>query len=177
MASSQSPGADRKVKIFIDYSNFWIGAMKTAAMKKKHLRTDHDYRTGCEIRFLIELIGNKSCRTITASDVTIFGSDTEFDEAEWKETKQKWKKIGYNVIFSRRNPDIHDNKEVDVDKNMQEAIEGESDAAFIAVVSGDHGFIPPIMDARRKGCRVEVYSWKDALSRDFRKSGARCRSY
>ena len=163
-----SSGADcqpRPVRVFIDYSNFWIGA-KAAVARKNNFVTNEDHRVRCNIRILTNKIGERFGRRVT--EVNVYGSEPPRSEDADRESGWTWWQADdydFRLHFCKRDPQT--GKELGVDEAMRQAI-ADTANADIAVVSGDGGFISAIRNAVRYGCRVIVYSWKHTINGNFR---------
>jgi uncharacterized LabA/DUF88 family protein len=147
--------------VFIDDSNLWIAGQKAQGKKMKDVDTDTRFRVDLG-KFLHLLTNDRH-----VAQAFLFGSVPPPNDTVWKAAREK----NYTVKTFQKSGSGRE-KEVDsamvheITKTMY-TLESRENVTFI-VVTGDRDLKPPILDALENGVPVELWSWEDAMARDFR---------
>ena len=151
---SQDADDSKSVRIFIDNSNLWINAQQVAA---KNMIPKKDHRVSFDLVNLTDVI--RKGRKI--ADCKLYGSEPPHVDKLWK----KLEEYGCTTNIYERSRWTGKEKEVDTAMTADiVATAYEEQPATIAVVSGDSDFRSGIEKALKRGWKVEVYSWKQALA-------------
>ena len=149
-----------KVWVFVDCSNVWITAKKSAAKKK--FGTNEDSRLRISWGSLIKVVASdeEGMRRV-ARKPKLYLSKPQGVGSVWEKLEDIFE---VNLIDRDQS-----GKEVGVDDRIigdvtSLATKGEVEPSTIILVTGDEDFKPAIETALQKGWRVEVYAWKCAFS-------------
>lgn len=148
----------------MDDSNIWIEAKKLAG-KKRQFKTGEDHRVRIDIGKLTDVVA--AGRTVEQG--FLYGSEPPAIDEVW----EKIRKHGWAVDTKKRQRTTGKEKKVDtqiavdiVTKAFNTPLDKRS---TIILITGDADLLPAIEGVLKcEGWRVEVYMWKQALSRDLK---------
>ena len=151
--------------IFVDNSNIWIAAKSYIAKSKGFQKVKEDPRVRIEFGNLIDVIGQD--RKI--AKCFLFGSEPPQVDSVW----QKGEENGFKVIIDLKSRSGKE-KKVDVRlciealTTVQNCNRKQKTKGTIVLATGDADFIPLVEKILKEdGWKVEVVTWKHALSDDF----------
>ena len=151
--------------IFVDDSNIWIEAKKLSASKKfKTAPLSEDPRVRIDMGKLADVLANKR----PVKQGILYGSEPPPIDTVWKKIEKK----GFKVISKRR--DAFTGKEKQIDTNIVADITATAirtpihERTTIVLVTGDANVLPALEKViEEERWHVEVYMWKDALSKQL----------
>lgn len=148
-----------KVKIFLDNSNFWIGA-KHYMGEMNQLKCEEDHRIRTEFGKLLKF----TAKGIKNAHATLYGSEPPASDSVWKMAESE----GWTIILSHKNCK---GKEKQVDTKMVadivETVCTESPGTMI-LITGDSDFVCAINKSKEKNWKVEVYGWSKSMSEEIK---------
>ena len=152
--------SDTECYVFLDHSNLWVAGQKATA--KKLVDADSDSRFRVDLGRFLQLL----TKDRAISKACLYGSIPPLIDTVWKAAREK-KFIVY--IFKRsvggRVKEIHGAMARDMMKTLH--TKNKANATFI-VVTGDRNLKPVIDDILESSVHVELWSWEDAMAREFR---------
>lgn len=167
--SAETEGKLPGIHIFVDDSNIWIEAKKLHAKKYKTLSTDP--RVRIDMGKLADVLANGR----PVEQGILYGSEPPPIDTVWKKIKEK---AGWTVKSKRR--DMITGKEKQIDTNLVADVTATAirtpvqERTTIVLVTGDANVLPALEKVmEEKQWSVEVYMWKDALSKQLIYYGAK----
>ena len=154
-----------KVWIYVDDSNLWIQGKKAYA-KAHNLLTSEDPRARFDIGQLNEVVAEGR----EVGGRMLYGSKPPPVDTVWAKMEEQ----GWKVDIKQKS--YHTGKEKQVDVQLVADVVSlvyQMKNGTVIIVSGDSDYIPAINEALTRGWKVEVWSWKKALSADIREHDRR----
>ena len=151
------------IHIFVDDSNIWIEAKKLHAKKFKTI--SEDPRVRLDMGKLADVLANGR----PVQQGILYGSEPPPIDTVWKKIEEK---AGWKVKSKRR--DMITGKEKQIDTNLVADVTATAirtpvqERTTIVLVTGDANVLPALEKVlEEKQWNVEVYMWKDALSKQI----------
>ena len=158
------------IHIFVDDSNIWIEAKKLHAKKYKTLLNE-DPRVRIDMGKLADVLANGR----PVEQGILYGSEPPPIDTVWKKIEEK---AGWTVKSKRR--DMITGKEKQIDTNLVADVTATAirtpveERTTIVLVTGDANVLPALEKVlEEKQWTIEVYMWKDALSKQLIYYGAK----
>ena len=156
------------IHIFVDDSNIWIEAKKLHA--KKFNTFSEDPRVRIDMGKLADVLANGR----PVQEGILYGSEPPPIDTVWKKIEER---AGWKVKSKRR--DMITGKEKQIDTNLVADVTATAirtpihERTAIVLVTGDANVLPAVEKVlEEKQWNVEVYMWKDALSKQIIYYGA-----
>ena len=146
--------------VFVDHSNLWIEGQKAQSVKD----IDHDPRYRVDLGKFLSLI----IRDRQLSRAFLYGSVPPPNDSVWKAAREK----NFDVkVFQRSGSGKEKELDVamahDITKTLYKDLKVGVNVTFITV-TGDRDLKPPIEDALDNCIPVELWSWENAMAREYR---------
>ena len=154
-----------KVWIYVDDSNLWIEGKKAYAQAHK-LLTSEDPRARFDIGQLNEVVAEGR----EVSGRMLYGSKPPPVDTVWAKMEEQ----GWNVDIKQKSYHTRKEKQVDVQlvTDVVSLVHRMKNGTVI-IVSGDSELLPAINEVLSRGWKVEVWSWKQAMSANIREHDRR----
>ena len=156
------------IHIFVDDSNIWIEAKKLHAKKFETIREDP--RVRLDMGKLADVLANGR----PVEQEILYGSEPPPIDTVWKKIEEK---AGWTVKSKHR--DMITGKEKQIDTTLVADVTATAirtplhERTTIVLVTGDANVLPALEKVlEEKQWNVEVYMWKDALSKQLIYYGA-----
>ncbi len=151
--------------LFVNDSNLWIEGQKVSAKKLEDTKIDQRFRVDLG-RFVALLTKG---RTILGA--YLYGSKPPPNDTVWKAAKE----MNFQVDLFQRSGTGQEKalntamatEIMDTISTLKQDMFAMDDIVFIAV-TGDRDLKPPIERALKNRIRVELWSWEESMSREFR---------
>ena len=153
--SRQSSEADVRCYVFVDYSNLWVAGQKQHGKKLVDTDIDHRFRVDLE-KFLHQVTSDRHL-----SKAFLYGATPQIIRVAAREKGFKIKAyegLEANVAMAR-----------DILLTLHGFLHTENkDNMVFIIVTGDRKFRPLIEETLHNGVPVELWSWEDAMSQEYR---------
>lgn len=155
---------DAECYVFVDHSNLWIAGQTAQAKKLKDADRDSRFRVDLG-KFLHLLVKDRHL-----SKAFLYGSVPPPNDSIWKAArKRNFKVKTFQRSGSGREKELDVAMAHDITKNLYHLVYTESkENVIFIIVTGDRDLKPPILDTLDNGIPVELWSWDDAMAREFR---------
>jgi hypothetical protein len=155
---------DAECYVFVDHSNLWIAGQTAQAKKLKDADRDSRFRVDLG-KFLHLLVRDRHI-----SKAFLYGSVPPPNDSIWKAARKKNFKVKtFERSGSGREKELDVAMAHDITKNLYHLVYTNSkDNVIFITVTGDRDLKPPIIDTLGNGIPVELWSWEDAMAREFR---------
>ena len=149
-----------KCYIFLDDSNLWVTGQK--ALGKKLLDADIDSRFRVDLGKFLHLVTKGG----VMSKAFLYGSVPPAIDTVWNAAREKKFKVNvFRRSESGKTKEVHGAMARDMMNTLH--YESKENATYV-VVTGDRDLKPIIEEVLSNGILVELWSWEDAMAREFR---------
>ena len=158
-AQPQDYGSSQSCYVFIDNSNVWITGQKVRGKRLKDVPADNRFRVDLG-RLLNLMVRGRPVRK-----AYLYGSVPPQSDTVWEAARER-----HFEVRTFQRSDRGREKEVNsaMSQDMVNALhEKDKGAKVFITVTGDRNHRPPILNALEKGVSVELWSWEDAMAREF----------